>query len=225
MKPRLLLEFLVSSLSSDVGRSPDVAPSFPLESNPENIWRQQLLCIMSSQVKFSTALHATETLIRDIPFFERFPAPREVELTCAKILASPAVRYRFPMMRARQIAQCWFSFLQIHEEFHEFIQSFSSERSARVKIVETFPGFGFKQSSMFMRNIGASQELAVIDVHILYYLRLLRGWGDPILTSRRYLAAEEILQRDADEHGLRLNIFDAVIWNAVRAVKQVVAHA
>jgi N-glycosylase/DNA lyase len=73
---------------------------------------------------------------------------------------------------------------------------------------------------MFLRNIGAAKNLAVIDVHVLTYLRVCHAWNTAYLTSKKYLEAENILRQEALHHGLQLNVYDPIVWSAVRAVKK-----
>jgi N-glycosylase/DNA lyase len=143
-----------------------------------------------------------------------------IEQICFEVLNRPGVGYRFPKLRARQISMCWFPFAQIKDEYQEYIESFETEHQARRDVIERFPGIGMKQASMFLRNIGASKNLSVIDVHILFYLRVCHNWTVEQLTTKRYLDAEDILRNDAGAYGLDLNIFDAVVWSAARAMKK-----
>ena len=50
MKTRLLLDYLVASLSADVLASPSIAPIFIPERRPKEIWKQKVFCVLSSQV-------------------------------------------------------------------------------------------------------------------------------------------------------------------------------
>ena len=86
------------------------------------------------------------------------------------------------------------------------------------------PGMGLKQASMFMLNIGVAKGLAIIDVHILWYLSVCHGWSIRSLTEKAYLEAEDVLGRDASDHGVDLNVFDAIVWNAVKVLKSHELH-
>jgi N-glycosylase/DNA lyase len=199
---------------------PADAPRFLMETRPMEIWRQKVFCVLSSQVSAQKAHFATEKLLAQIPFFDGTLRLRDIEVACFTLLASPDVGYRFPRIRASQISLCWFPFWQIRNEYHEYVQSFGSEDRARLDIIKTFPGIGLKQASMFLRNIGAAKNLAVIDVHVLTYLRVCHAWNTAYLTSKKYLEAENILRQEALHHGLQLNVYDPIVWSAVRAVKK-----
>src|ERR1700722_16435450 len=110
MKQRPLLEYLVSSLSSDMHASILVQPKFAPENRPEEIWRQKIFCVLSSQFNSHKAAAIADQLLKVVPFFEYSLPMRAIEEACYKLLSSKAVGYRFPKSRARQISFCWFPF-------------------------------------------------------------------------------------------------------------------
>lgn len=220
MKERPLLEYLISSLSSDMHTSLLTQPRFLPERRPEEIWRQKVFCVLSSQFNSHKAAAIADQLLQLVPFFEYSLPMFAIEEACFKFLSSKHVGYRFPKSRARQISLCWFPFSQIKDEYQEFVSSCGSEGKARNVIIETFPGIGLKQASMFLRNIGACRNLSVIDVHVLFYLRVCHGWDTDKITPKLYFEAEEILRTDASRYDLDLNAFDVIVWSAARAVKR-----
>jgi N-glycosylase/DNA lyase len=115
---------------------------------------------------------------------------------------------------------CWFLFWQIKDDYHGYVRSFGTEERAREEIAEIFPGFGLKQASMLLRNIGACRNLSVIDIHMLFYLKIRHNWFAEHLTPRRYLEAEDLLRKDASRYGLELNVFDTIVWGATKALKR-----
>ncbi len=220
MKERLLLEYLISSLSSDMRTACLIQPRFVPERRPEEIWRQKVFCVLSSQFNSQKAAVIADQILQSVPFFDYSLPLYAMEEACFKFLSSERVGYRFPKVRAHQISLCWFPFSQIKDEYQEYVRSWGSEEEARDQIIETFPGIGLKQASMFLRNIGACQNLSVIDVHVLFYLRVCHRWDVDQLTPKLYLQAEDILRNDASRHDLDLNVFDVIVWSAVKAVKR-----
>jgi N-glycosylase/DNA lyase len=220
MKTRLLLEHVVSSLCWEAARLPDSAPHFIVERRPKEIWRQKIYCVLSSQFSAQRTAAVAEQMLSVVPFFDEQMTLCQIEKECVVLLTNRKIGYRFPNVRAKQIALCWFPFLQIASEYQEYLQSFESEEDARSDLIRTFPGMGLKQASMFMRNIGASRRLAIIDVHILSYLQTCHGLDIAQVTTKKYLQAEDILRMDALSHGVDLNTFDTIVWNAVKAIKK-----
>lgn len=220
MKERLTLEYLISSLSVDMRSACLKLPDFAVERRPEAIWKQKVFCVLSSQFNAKRAADITDLIVQSVPFFDYALPIRAIEAACFEFLSGRGIGHRFPRTRARQIALCWFPFSQIKDEYQEFIRSCGSEDRARDEIVEVFPGIGLKQASMFLRNIGASKTLSVIDIHTMFYLRTCHGMEIDHLSAKQYLRAEETLRRAASEHDLELNVFDVIVWSSVRAIKR-----
>lgn len=173
------------------------APCFAVERRPKEIWKQKVFCILSSQFNALKAAFISDHIVNAVPLFDNSLPPHRIQEACYQFLTGPKIRYRFPNVKAMQISLCWFPFAQIKDTYHEYVHSFNDEEKARAEIVETFPGMGLKQASMFLRNIGASKDLCVIDVHLLYYLNICHGWQVNQLTKKQYLKAEDVLRRDA----------------------------
>jgi hypothetical protein len=57
MKARALLEYLIFSLSSDMSASRLNVPSFAEERRPEEVWRQKVFCLLSSQFNAQSGLY------------------------------------------------------------------------------------------------------------------------------------------------------------------------
>src|SRR5690349_1056807 len=127
MKERLILEYLISSLSTDMRSACLNLPNFALERRPEAIWKQKVFCVLSSQYNAQKAASIADRIVQSIPFFEYSLPIRAIEEACFEFLSSKVIAHRFPKMKARQISLCWFPFSQIKDEYHEFVISCGSE--------------------------------------------------------------------------------------------------
>ncbi len=85
----------------------------------------------------------------------------------------------------------------------------------REVLVEEVWGFGLKEASHFMRNIGYS-GLAVLDRHILKWMKDLGAIEEVpgTLTRRRYLELERRFIRLSEELGLAPEALDLLLWYA-----------
>jgi N-glycosylase/DNA lyase len=90
---------------------------------------------------------------------------------------------------------------------------------ARRILVGEVPGLGPKQASLFLRNIGFTLDLAILDCHVLRYM----AWqgtpelAEPPRSVKRYEHLEDLLRADADRHGVALGELDRAIWLVMRA--------
>lgn len=81
-------------------------------------------------------------------------------------------------------------------------------------LVENVHGFGLKEASHFLRNIGLGEDLAILDRHILKNLKrlgVLRSIPSS-LTPRRYLLIEKKLIRFADNVHIPPAHLDLLFW-------------
>jgi len=98
-----------------------------------------------------------------------------------------------------------------------------SAREAREALVQQIWGFGPKQASLFLRRIGYCADLAVLDVHVLDYLRLARGLTfKPNRLGRlsSYEEVEDTFREIAAEFGHSLGCVDLAMWLTMRVAKR-----
>jgi N-glycosylase/DNA lyase len=102
---------------------------------------------------------------------------------------------------------------QYRETLKETMDSFGDdEQSLREWLVEHVDGFGYKESSHFMRNVGY-ENVAIIDFHIVDLL-VAHGLVErpKALSKKRYLEIEQILHRIGRLVGLSLGALDLYLW-------------
>ncbi len=95
------------------------------------------------------------------------------------------------------------------------LDRFQDSREARAWLAAEIDGFGLKEASHFLRNIGRGEDLAILDRHILRNLLRHRVIGrlPKSLTPRRYLDIEDHLQRFAERVGVSLGVLDLLWWS------------
>ncbi len=188
------------------------------------LWTELSCCILSSQVPYPLAQAAAARLCESEVFLDscRSPATLEIALTdllCEDLeVGGERRRYRFPNSRARQLARTW---TEVHRDgggLKRLLESFEDHRAARAWFVRNAPGLGPKQASMFLRNIGATYELAVLDRHVIGYMLImgLANDGAPTRTMSGYVRDEDVLRDHAAGFGLRVGLLDWAVWIVMR---------
>lgn len=95
----------------------------------------------------------------------------------------------------------------------EIIQRQSSSKKAREWLVNNIMGFGMKEASHYLRNVGYL-DLAIIDRHILsnmLELKIIPGMPKSI-TKKKYLEYEVILEAAATKLNMPLGKMDLYLW-------------
>lgn len=190
------------------------------------LWSELSLCILSSGVPYEMATSAHRHLRMRGLLDLRLHLTVAYEKTIARELASPIClprrkngclrSYRFPNIRAKCLLN---SVRYLYHEpgggLHSLLDCPRSERELRELLVENLSGLGFKEASHFLRNVGFSSYLAIIDTHILSFMR--KAGLVPESTIRvngrnEYVELEDILIEMADRNGLDLSILDMALW-------------
>jgi N-glycosylase/DNA lyase len=94
---------------------------------------------------------------------------------------------------------------------------------ARRLLASEVSGFGPKQASLFLRNIGYAADVAVLDVHVLTYMHwagLTTAEVKSVRTVRQYETLERTFIDHACSAGFPPGRFDIAVWVVVRVAKK-----
>ena len=201
----------------------------------EELLFEACVCIFSSQMRFEVSEAAASRLmeLRLLGALRLKGNKEEYEEKLRQALAEPLkveldgekrhVRPRFRNRMASLLATTVKSMQAQNSSLRTILFSASSARDARAKLVSQVWGFGPKQASLFLRRVGYSVNLAVLDTHILDYLNVARGINPKRNTLGRlstYEMIEEEFQRVADEFGYPIGCVDLAMWVTMRVAKR-----
>ncbi len=99
-------------------------------------------------------------------------------------------------------------------DVRSFLESDRSEQELRDELIRIVDGYGMKEASHFLRNVGKGLSLSILDRHILKNLKAL-GVIDEIpksLTRRKYLEIEEKMRDFSKSVGIDIAALDLVLW-------------
>lgn len=88
-------------------------------------------------------------------------------------------------------------------------------KEMREWLVKNVKGYGYKEASHFLRNVGFGQNLAILDRHILKNLVKYNVIPEfpKSLTSRLYKEIEEKMSIFSNEVGLPMDELDLLFWS------------
>ena len=218
------IERAVQGLCPQIAKN---AADIPIPQDERALWEELTCCILGSQVKNEVAQAATTQL-----FCECAPWAEEnhqfLQEQATKILSRPIyvngswIKYRFPRSRARYLAAAAVNVIQNEGSLSKLVERYDNPRKLRETLVERIPGVGYKQASMFLRNIGKTYRLAILDAHVLDFMGIV-GLGRreriKALSKKLYLENERDLGSYADAIGYELGIVDLAIWVVMRTAK------
>jgi len=201
----------------------------------EELLFEACVCMFSSQMVFEIA-EASAQRLRDRGLLWascRKVGGLEYEQCLSAALSEPLtvehggkVRHVRPRFRNRLASLLATTATTMHSQgqsLRNILFSSGSARDARELLVKYVWGFGPKQASLFLRRVGYCAELAVLDTHILDYLRVARGI-DPKPSALSRLSGYELIeaefQRVAAEFGHSVGCVDLAMWVTMRVAKR-----
>lgn len=98
--------------------------------------------------------------------------------------------------------------------FKKFLNSIENERELRDELVKKIKGIGLKEASHFLRNIGISKNLVIVDRHILrsaFKYKIIKKIPKTI-TKKIYLRIENKILKFSKKTGIPPNHLDFLFW-------------
>ena len=197
----------------------------------EELLHEACVCMFSSQMVFEVAEAAAQR-IKDRGLLKATTS-QDYEQRLVTVLGEPLaieregkIRYARPRFKNRlaSLLSTTVKTMRIQgQSLRDTLFSASSAREARELLVQQVWGFGPKQASLFLRRVGYCAELAVLDTHILDYLRVARGLDPkPSALSRleSYERIEVEFQKVAEEFGHSVGCVDLAMWVTMRVAKR-----
>jgi N-glycosylase/DNA lyase len=203
----------------------EVRAKSDLARNERSMWYELSCCILSSQVPFNLALAAADAIDAEGLLLKKSTTPHHLRKKLKEVLTSRLSvngrlrSYRFPFVRAEQLAQTYCCVRKSAASLGDLVENFKDACEARNWFVLNAPGIGPKQASMFLRNIGFTYDLAILDRHVLNYMTAVGIYPErtPIVTSlAKYYLYENALRKHAHELNHPVGLLDWAIWIVMR---------
>ncbi len=209
-----------------ITHEPSILPQRRRLPPERELWHELASCILGSQVPYEVAIAAAEHLkmarLLDLPTAGHDRQVYEARIARAlktTLLHVPGSargrRYRFPSARATHIGRTAHDIYDKGHRLHTVLMGCKTPQEARKLIISLATGVGPKQASLFLRNIGLAENLAILDVHVLRYMKRMDLIAD-CLTAVSSLSCYERIESIFCEHALSLGFkpshFDLAVW-------------
>ncbi len=223
MAPKNFTLLSIEQAIRDVCNTLQERPTVSWRNHSEDeLWRELVSCILGSRVRVK-AVNAAIERMSSMCLLTR-PHPR----ACFNQLEQDTITaltggYPFFRVRANQIRRAAEHIYTSRGSILNLLNDLDDVCIARRLLVREVPGLGPKQASLFLRNICFAKYIAILDVHILTYLRWI-GITDSSLKSIPNLGQYEALEGAFIEHacafGYSPDRFDLAVWIVIRVVKE-----
>jgi len=150
--------------------------------------------------------------MRDMDVYGRLTTPGEADETVKRIAAGIRGLVRFHNVKSGRIALFRGQIAGLHARLASAGEG--EAPALRDRLIREVKGFGFKEASHFLRNVGF-RGLTIPDVHILRRLASmgLLAWDGGSPSARTYHKADAAMRRYADSIGADLDELDALWWS------------
>lgn len=187
-------------------RLKDFSENFNLDD--ERLFGEMVFCMLTPQTKAHAGWKATLSLLGSTALFNN-------DELIPKILSESGVR--FHKNKTRYI-------LENREKFYpntkmmisSYLNKYDTMVEVRNALKEDVKGWGYKEASHFLRNIGFGKDLAILDRHIL---RTLVSNGVtpeiPKNLNKEYLEIEQKMVDFSKSLDIPQDAMDLVIWYSV----------
>ncbi|HHY22249.1 MAG TPA: hypothetical protein GX525_10325 [Bacilli bacterium] len=191
-----------------------------------DLLKELTLCILSSSIKYEVALLYTEKLEKQNCFIKALNNELDAEQIC-EFLTEPIslngrlIRYRFPKSKSEQLFKTINNIYGTKNTIKEILINAGTSIDARDSLTSICVGIGYKQASMFLRNVGFSYELAIIDTHIIDYLKLVDVLSPnaSVRNQSEYSKVESLYSNYAKSKQFDIKKLDIAIWNVMKVYK------
>ncbi len=171
----------------------------------EKLFHELVFCLLTPQSNAKQCWKAVDELSKKDLIFNGDP----------KKLAANLRRTRFRNNKARYVCEARGCFVKGGEVVvKKILSGFKNAMEAREWLVEHVKGYGYKEASHFLRNIGRGKNIAILDRHILKNLKRAGVIREvPKSISRKvYLDIEEKMRKFAKRVRIPLDHLDFVLW-------------
>jgi len=171
----------------------------------EDIFSELIFCILTPQSKALTCSNAVERICQDKLFLKGN----------LKQIANGLYDIRFKNKKAMFIVEARNRFVKDGKfSIKSEIERFGSAKVAREWLVQNIKGFGYKEASHFLRNIGYGEELAILDRHILRNLESLGiiKESPKNLHGNKYFEIENSMSDFSRRIEIPLDHLDLLLW-------------
>jgi N-glycosylase/DNA lyase len=159
-------------------------------------------CLCTPQSKAKNAIQVVE-ILKENDFFNKPFNP-------VNILRDNDHYIRFHNQKAKRL-------MMAHECYADVLRILKSKTSVfdkRLEITKIVDGYGLKETSHFMRNIGY-RGLAILDRHILKQLVYCNLYKEipKVSSQKQYFEVERKFLKFADNVGISIDELDILFWS------------
>ena len=174
------------------------------EADEEKLFQELAFCLLTPQSKAQNAWKTIIKLTENRKLFEGNSAA----------IAEDMNLVRFRNNKAGYIVRAREMFFYNSKGIRKKLSELTSVSEKRNWLNKNIKGYGLKESSHFLRNIGFVEEIAILDRHILKNLKKYNVINEipKSLTYNKYIRIENKMKEFSRKINISLGFLDFVFW-------------
>jgi len=172
----------------------------------EDIFNELIFCLLTPQSKAKICWRCVENIVEK----QKIKNGGEKQILCEL----KGVRFKYT--KAKNIMLARKMFIKNNKiRIKEFLEKFNNVFDLREWLVKNIKGYGYKEASHFLRNIGFVEEITILDRHILKNLKRAGVIKDipKTLTRKKYLEIENKMKKFAKKIKVPVYALDLIFWS------------
>ena len=175
-----------------------------IHADEKKLFQELAFCLLTPQSKAKNAWKSIMILTKNQKIYEAE----------ANAIAEDLNLVRFRNNKSRYIVEARKKFLNNSKGIRETLNEQKSIFEKRDWLNKNIKGFGLKESSHFLRNIGFVEDIAILDRHILKNLKKYNVIDEipKAVSEKKYYEIERKMKNFAKKIKIPLEHLDLIFW-------------
>ena len=174
------------------------------EADEKRLFQELAFCLLTPQSKAENAWKTIIKLTKNNKLFEANTSSISDDLNLV----------RFRNNKASYLVEAREMFFNNRKGIRETLSELTSISEKRKWLNNNIKGYGLKESSHFLRNIGFVEDIAILDRHILKNLKRFNVISEipKSIPEKKYFQIESQMKKFSNEIRVPLGHLDFIFW-------------
>lgn len=200
------------------------------EMTEDELAYELAICILGSGVRYEVCISYASVLKQGNYLSREFILCKDARGLLEDVLSSPVNsvtgdsiynKYRYPVRGADHILRAFSNIYTKYSCFKDLIESHNESDVLRRQLINICPGIGPKQASHYLKNVGHTCNVAILDRHIIKYMEMSSGVHISSYNVSKIDRYEEIENKFIEltrNFGFSASVVDQSLWFIMRAL-------
>ncbi|MEA3317461.1 MAG: N-glycosylase/DNA lyase [Bacteroidota bacterium] len=173
-------------------------------ANEKRLFQELAFCLLTPQSKARNAWKTINVITKNNKLFNANASDISTDLNLV----------RFKNNKSNYIVKAREMFFSNSQGIRKTLSEFTTIKEKRNFLNKNIKGYGLKESSHFLRNIGFVEDITILDRHILKNLKKYNVISEipKSLSEKKYYEIENSMKNFSEETSISLEHLDLLFW-------------